>query len=186
MAITSTKPDDGLFRSSLISPTIAESLAPTYILRSLRRSDHESGFLGCLQILTKVGSISEAAWNERYDWMATKGEGTYYIVVIEYQDKVAGTGSVIVERKFVQNLGLVGLIKDLAIAKDHQGKDLGKKLLEALRFIAEEVGCYKCILNCMPNNVGFYARCGYEQSGLEMALYIGEQAAEERTARRIS
>ncbi|KAH7308820.1 hypothetical protein BKA65DRAFT_359854, partial [Rhexocercosporidium sp. MPI-PUGE-AT-0058] len=51
-------------------------------------------------------------------------------------------------------------------------KDLGKKLVEALRFIAAEIGCSKCILNCMEKNVMFYPKCGYEQSGLEMAMYI--------------
>ena len=99
MASHSKTPAQDLFHNSLISPTIAARLAPTYILRPLRKSDYAAGFLDCLQHLTKVGDISEAAWNERYDWMATKGEGTYYIVVIENADKVIGTGTLIVERK---------------------------------------------------------------------------------------
>ncbi|PVH71619.1 hypothetical protein DL98DRAFT_520968 [Cadophora sp. DSE1049] len=99
MASTSTKSDDGLFRSSLLSPTIATSLPPSYILRPLRKSDYASGFLECLQLLSNVGNITEEAWNERFDWMATKGEGTYYVVVVEDQGRVVGTGRLVIELK---------------------------------------------------------------------------------------
>jgi len=172
MASTSAISEDGLFRDTLLSSTLTASLPPSYILRPLRKSDYASGFLDCVQLISDVGSITEKAWNERYDWMATKGEGTYYVVVIEYQGRVVGTGRLIVERKFGRSLGLAGLIKDVAIATDHQGKDLGRMILEALRHIALELGCYKCILNCKPQNVGFYTKCGYENSGFEMALYF--------------
>lgn len=99
MASTSTISEDGLFRDSLLSSTLTASLPPSYILRPLRKSDYTSGFLDCLQLISDVGSITEKAWNERYDWMATKGEGTYYIVVIEHQDQVVGTGRLVIERK---------------------------------------------------------------------------------------
>jgi GNAT superfamily N-acetyltransferase len=54
-----------------------------------------------------------------------------------------GTGALIVERKFIHNLGLVGHIEDIAVAKDQQGKKLGLRIIQALDFVAEKVGCYK-------------------------------------------
>jgi N-acetylglutamate synthase-like GNAT family acetyltransferase len=40
-----------------------------------------------------------------------------------------------------------GHIEDIAIKKDQQGKKLGLKLIEALDYVAEQVGCYKvCLL----------------------------------------
>jgi len=104
--------------------------------------------------------------------MDTQGKGGYYIMVIEDQGKIVTTGALLVERKFIHHLGLVGHIEDIAVAKDQQGKKLGQKMIQALDFVAEKVGCYKCILDCSEANEGFYVKCGYKRAGLEMAHYF--------------
>lgn len=38
---------------------------------------------------------------------------------------------------------MVGHIEDIVVNKDQQGKKLGLRIIEALDFIAEKVGCYK-------------------------------------------
>jgi GNAT superfamily N-acetyltransferase len=100
-------------------------------------------------------------------------KGTYYIVVIVDQKreggKIVGTGTLVVERKLYVNLGVSklqtwrltilsslyklgtqGHIEDIAIKSDQQGKKLGLRLIEALDYIAEKVGCYKvCFLSIM-------------------------------------
>lgn len=166
-----SEPEAGMFTDELISHTIAATLPPTYVLRPLRKSDYAIGFLDVLRVLTTVGDITEEEWNERYDWMNNQGKGGYYIMVIEDQGKIVGTGALLVERKFIHHLGLVGHIEDIAVAKDQQGKKLGLKLIQALDLVAEKVGCYKCILDCSEANEGFYVKCGYKRAGLEMAHY---------------
>lgn len=103
--------------------------------------------------------------------MNGQGKGGYYLLVIEEKGRIVGTGALVVERKFIHHLGLVGHIEDIAVAKDQQGKKFGLKLIQALDFIAEKVGCYKCILDCSEENEGFYLKCGYKRAGLEMAHY---------------
>jgi glucosamine-phosphate N-acetyltransferase len=71
----------------------------------------------------------------------------------------------------IHSLGLVGHIEDIAVAKDQQGKKLGLRLIQALDFVAEKVGCYKTILDCSDTNEGFYVKCGFRRAGLEMAHY---------------
>lgn len=71
----------------------------------------------------------------------------------------------------IHNLGLVGHIEDIAVAKDQQGKKLGLRIIQALDYIAEKVGCYKTILDCSEANEGFYLKCGFKRAGLEMAHY---------------
>ncbi|KFY86731.1 hypothetical protein V500_07434 [Pseudogymnoascus sp. VKM F-4518 (FW-2643)] len=166
-----TKNYAGLFSADLISPTIAASLPESYTIRALEKSDFARGFLDCLRVLTTVGDITEEQWNERYDWMDTQGNGGYFLLVIEDQGRIVGTGALIVERKFIHNLGLVGHIEDIAVAKDQQGKKLGLKIIQALDFIAAKVGCYKSILDCSEANEGFYVKCGFKRAGLEMAHY---------------
>lgn len=131
-----------LFSHDLISPTVVSALPLGYSIRPLQQSDFHHGFLDVLKVLTSVGDISEAAWDERLNWMR-KCEGTYHILVVLDGSKVVGTGALIVERKFIHNLGLVGHIEDIAVARDQQGKKLGLRIIQALDYVAEKIGCYK-------------------------------------------
>lgn len=74
----------------------------------------------------------------------------------------------------IHHLGLVGHIEDIAVAKDQQGKKLGLRIIQALDYVAENVGCYKTILDCSEANEGFYVKCGFKRAGLEMAHYYGQ------------
>jgi glucosamine-phosphate N-acetyltransferase len=93
--------EQGLFSTELISPEVASALPEGYIVRALRRSDYDTGFLDCLRVLTTVGDISETQFDERYQWMAS--QDGYYILVVEDSSSgkgvVVGTGALIVERK---------------------------------------------------------------------------------------
>ncbi|EQK98476.1 acetyltransferase [Ophiocordyceps sinensis CO18] len=162
--------EDGLFSPNLISPEVVAALPEGYKLRALRKSDRDTGFLECLRVLTTVGDISQADFEAQYDRMGQ--QGGYYIIVIEDQRAaVVATGALIVERKFIHNLGAVGHIEDIAVAKDQQGKKLGLRLIQALEFVAERIGCYKSILDCSDANEGFYVKCGFRRAGLQMAHY---------------
>lgn len=72
----------------------------------------------------------------------------------------------------IHNFGTIGHIEDISIAKEHQGKGLGKLLINSLDAVAQSVGCYKCILDCSPENSGFYSKCGYSGCGTEMSHYF--------------
>ncbi|OCK78647.1 acyl-CoA N-acyltransferase [Lepidopterella palustris CBS 459.81] len=166
----STDPHAALFSPSLISPSVLAALPEGYTCRPLQRADYHNGFLDVLRVLTTVGDISEEKWNERFEWMARRGD-EYFLLAITDGTKVVGTGALIVERKFIHNLGLVGHIEDIAVAKDQQGKKLGLRIIQALDYVAEKVGCYKTILDCSEANEGFYVKCGFKRAGLEMAHY---------------
>ncbi|KUI57077.1 Glucosamine 6-phosphate N-acetyltransferase [Cytospora mali] len=167
---TTSNMEVGLFGDELISPDVAAALPQGYKIRALRQSDYHAGFLECLRVLTTVGDISEDQFTQRYEWIK-KQDGGYYILVIEDGGKVVGTGALIVERKFIHSLGSVAHIEDIAVAQDQQGKKLGLRLIQALDFIADKVGCYKTILDCSEANEGFYIKCGFKRAGLEMAHY---------------
>lgn len=160
-----------LFAPSLISPDVLAALPEGYSCRPLQRTDYHAGFLDVLRVLTTVGDISEEKWDERFEWMAKRGDEYFLLVIVDGEGKVVGTGALIVERKFIHNLGLVGHIEDIAVAKDQQGKKLGLRIIQALDYVAGKVGCYKTILDCSEANEGFYVKCGFKRAGLEMAHY---------------
>ncbi|KAL2256427.1 hypothetical protein VTK26DRAFT_1694 [Humicola hyalothermophila] len=163
-----------LFPAEYLSPEVQAALPEGYKLRALRRTDYELGFLDCLRVLTSVGDIPKDKFEERFDWILRQ-DGTYFIIVIEDTNttptRIVGTGAVVLERKFIHNLGSVGHIEDIAVAKDQQGKKLGLRIIQALDYIAKQAGCYKTILDCSEHNEGFYVKCGFRRAGLEMAHY---------------
>jgi glucosamine-phosphate N-acetyltransferase len=138
---TLTEPE--LFSRDLISPAVQAALPEGYTIRPLRKSDYEAGFLDVLRVLTTVGDVTPEQWAERYDWMAKRGDEYFLLCITDGSSKVVGTGALVVERKFIHNLGLVGHIEDIAVAKDQQGKKLGLRLIHALDYVAEKTGCYK-------------------------------------------
>ncbi|KAE9382195.1 putative glucosamine 6-phosphate N-acetyltransferase 1 [Stipitochalara longipes BDJ] len=169
-----------LFSPSLIPPPIHFSLPEGFICRPLQRSDFRYRHLDVLRDLAHVGDITEEQWIERFDDMK-QCNGTYFILVFVDQRKeaepmVIGTGTLMIEKKFLCSLGKQGHIEDVAIAKDYQGKKLGMLMIEALDKISEQVGSYKTILDCRPEKEGFYLKCGYERRGLEMHHYHGSVA----------
>ena len=92
-----------LFSPNLISEQVQKALPEGYKCRPLRRSDFHHGFLDVLRILTTVGDISEARWDERYEWMSKRSD-EYFLLVIEDLSResgkrIVGTGALIVERK---------------------------------------------------------------------------------------
>lgn len=86
-------------------------------------------------------------WDERYAWMSARNDEYYLLCITDSSNAIVGTGALLVERKFIHQLGLVGHIEDIAVAKDQQGKKLGLRIIQALDFVAEKVGCYKV---CFP------------------------------------
>ena len=135
--------DKPLFSPSLLSPTVISLLPENYTLRPLRRSDYSNGFLDVLRVLTSVGEFSMEDWNARYEWMAKRNDEYFLLVICNEEGRVVGTGSLIVERKFIHSLGMVGHVEDIAIEKGQQGNKLGLRMIQALDYMAKRVGCYK-------------------------------------------
>lgn len=196
---------NSLFPATLISPTVLSALPENYTLRPLSRTDFSRGFLDVLRVLTSVGDVTQEEFEQRFDEMksgnnvAGGGAGYHVLAILDGEDRVVGTGALVVEKKLsvsllppytflmtnadrrilsnsIHHLGLVGHIEDIAVAKDQQGKKLGLRIIQALDFVAEKVGCYKTILDCSEANEGFYVKCGFKRAGLEMAHYYDGRA----------
>ncbi|KAL6574996.1 Glucosamine-phosphate N-acetyltransferase-like protein [Orobanche minor] len=142
-------------------------------VRKLERSDKQKGFIELLQQLTVCGSISEKAFEERFQEIAECGDG-HLICVIEdnCSGKIVGTGSVFIEKKFIRNCGKVGHIEDVVVDSSFRGKQLGKKIIGFLSDHARGMGCYKVILDCSVENRSFYERCGFKQKEVQMVKFF--------------
>jgi len=98
----------------------------------------------------------------------------HQIHVLEEKESglIVGTGTLFIEDKFLRNYGKVGHIEDIVVHSDYRGYGLGKIMIEHLTKQAKMAGCYKCILDCSDDNVGFYEKCGYVKKGAQMGAYF--------------
>ena len=96
---------------------------------------------------------------------------TSEIWIIELNNKIIATGTIIYEHKFIHNLSICAHIEDVCIDNNYRGQNYGIKIVEHLIKQAEKKGCYKVILDCDENLYNFYNKCGLEKKGIQMAKY---------------
>jgi glucosamine-phosphate N-acetyltransferase len=119
--------------------------------------------------------LSKEAFNRRFEELYAANQvwpSTLVVVILDENERVATTGTLLLERKFLRAAAIAGHIEDIAVRPDQQGKGLGRLLIEALTGIAQRQGCYKVILDCEERNVPFYEKCAYERAGVEMKKYL--------------
>ncbi|KAI7877232.1 acyl-CoA N-acyltransferase [Lichtheimia hyalospora FSU 10163] len=162
-----------LFPYKLISCDVQDALPDGYIIRPLQRDDYDKGFVNVLAQLSTTGEISNETFQARFDLM--KRLGTYYIVCIEAEGVIVACATLIVEHKFLHECGQSGHIEDVVVDGTQRGKRLGIRLIDQLKYMAQAVGCYKIILDCLQHNVTFYERCGLEVSQVQMTHYFHAQ-----------
>ena len=81
---------------------------------------------------------------------------------------MVGVASMVTINKLIRGGNRVALIEDVAVSKRMGSRGLGKMLIEKLKDLAVEKGCYKTILNCSEDNIGFYEKCGFYQKEVQM------------------
>lgn len=139
-------------------------------IRDLQAEDYDHGFIELIGQLTKAGNIPKEKFVERLNFLNAKND--YIIkVIVDNTGKVVGTGSLVIEYKFIHECASKGHIEDIVIDESMRGKHLGKFLIEELVTISKERGCYKVALCCKDDLVGFYEKCGLIMAEREMILY---------------
>lgn len=136
--------------------------------RQLEEEDYYKGFLNLLQQLTDINpdNITFEKFKDYYNLIKNK------IFVIEKDNKIIATGSILIEHKFIHDLSQIGHIEDVVVSSDYRGFGLGKLIIKKLVDYCEKEKCYKVILDCAENNVKFYEKCGFENKGIQMSYYF--------------
>lgn len=145
------------------------SLPEGYTFRKVEQSDFSNNYVQVLKVLTTVGDIIESGFQDLVQHWQSLPEIYYPRVITNESGTIVATGMLFVERKLIHSFGKVGHIEDIAVASSEQGKKLGLAIITRLSQMAQEAGCYKVILDCSTDNVGFYEKCGYKDAGIEMA-----------------
>jgi len=140
-----------------------------FSLRYLQKEDYDKGYLDLLSQLTTVTTMDREKFCENLDKI---NETTTNIFVIEEENKIIATATLVFEIKFIHDCGKVAHLEDVVIDQEFRGCGLGKKLIESVIKIAKARSCYKIICNCSDNLINFYAKCGFERKNVQMAIYF--------------
>jgi ribosomal protein S18 acetylase RimI-like enzyme len=100
-------------------------------------------------------------------WNILDNEQIHYFVA-EQGGRIVGVASLVIINKLIRGGNRVGLIEDVAVSKFAGSRGIGRALIEKLKNKSVEKGCYKTILNCSEDNIGFYEKCGFYQKEVQM------------------
>ncbi|GLJ22475.1 hypothetical protein SUGI_0423190 [Cryptomeria japonica] len=142
-----------------------------FTLRRLEASDYAKGFLDLLGQLSVCGQVSQEEFTKRFEELQSLGDDHFVCVIEDLQSaRIVATGAVFVERKFLRTCGKAGHIEDVVVDSSVRGKHLGHKIMNFLTQYAKNAGCYKVILDCSMENEGFYEKCGFKNTNIQMSL----------------
>mmetsp|Transcript_32588 Transcript_32588/g.81680 ORF Transcript_32588/g.81680 Transcript_32588/m.81680 type:complete len:185 (+) Transcript_32588:164-718(+) len=172
-----------LFSASLLHPV---PISPNFVIRPLRRDDFDRGYMKLLAQLTSVGKVTKEQFERRFDELQ-QTPGIYYIIVVEdvFSKNVVGSGTLVIEPKFIHNCGKSGHLEDIVVDSEHRGNQLGRYIIEQLKLIAHHAGCYKCLLDCSEKNVNFYEKCDFAVKDLQMVHYFTTNASRSAVRSRL-
>lgn len=140
------------------------------IIRNLHKDDYHKNYLELLKQLTSIDP-KEISSN-KFTKFINKLDDNHQIVVIEDNNKIIGTVTILIENKLIHNMGKVGHIEDVIVDNAFRGMGLGKILINKALDVGKIKECYKMLLACSEDNKPFYEKCGFIPKELEMALYF--------------
>ncbi|MFY7728214.1 MAG: GNAT family N-acetyltransferase [Flavobacterium sp.] len=143
-------------------------------IHQVKQIQHQ--YMALLSELTTVNALTTNVFLrciERINEM-----GTIIVGVIKEENipfRIVATGTLIVEPKLIHGGRCVGHIEDVVVASDMRRQGVGQKLLNILKCIARENGCYKVILDCDDHLCPVYEKNGLQRRGIQMAEYFCEE-----------
>lgn len=147
-----------------------------YNIRKIESSDYNKGYV---QLLQKFASFETPIKQSEFtNFISTNAKASAqtnaqtnitHILVIEDTNtkQIVGAGTIFILPKLHNNVNNMGFIQDVVIEEQLRGKGLGKQLVNKLLELGKQLKCYKVILNCNPNNEGFYSKLGFNKKGFE-------------------
>ena len=141
-------------------------------IRPLESGDINKGYFELLSQLTSAEKPSEEDFIKRVEEI-NKRNCEKIIVCENLSDKkIIGTITIIIELKFIHNLGKVAHVEDFVVDSNYRGLHLGTKLMNLAKDLAKKENCYKIILDCNEKLKTFYEKFDFIQNNYSMQLYF--------------
>lgn len=132
------------------------------IIREFKYDDIKNGLL---ETYREVWFLTEITEETLTQWL---NNDNYMVVAEDENGEIVGTCTLHLQKKFIRDGGVAGLIEDVAVRESLRGQNVGSLLVQKAIEIAKEKQCYKVILSCFPERVEFYKRNGFIQESITM------------------
>lgn len=137
-----------------------------YIIRKLHEDDYE-------KYLKLINQFRPTKFTkDKYLEILNKININSEIWIIELNNELVGTGTILYEYKFIHDICILSHIEDICIDENHRSQKFGKILVDHLINEATQKNCYKITLYCSEELEKFYKFCNFEKKGIQMAIYI--------------
>lgn len=137
-------------------------------IRRILEQDMESVIL---LLKNNISSFSPPKEEYPHIWENfSKQQNVISVVALLPTDIVIGYGSLMIETKI--RGGRVAHIEDIVSDPKHQRLGVGSAILDALKKIALEFGCYRANLSCNDGNISFYKKNGYSLHEHAMVMQL--------------
>ena len=136
------------------------------IIRRLTLSDYNR-FLPLIQDFRET-QFTENEFKERLEMIEKNSE----IFVMEDNNQLIATATIIYEYKFIFSLAILAHIEDVCVKKSISQRYKDKHFF--FHFPPNQIkekGCYKITLNCSDSNEDFYVKCGFKHTGNQMVKF---------------
>ena len=132
------------------------------IIRRLQYSDINNYII----LIKKFRNIelNEKQFNETLNKIKENGD----IIICEFDNKIVGTLTVLIEQKFIHNYAKYGHIEDIFVDPEYQKKGIASKLIQEGINICKSEKCLKCKLNCYQNLEQLYLKNNFSINGISM------------------
>jgi len=130
-----------------------------------------------LSLLSELSVVSDLDTNMYLEHVKKiSSMGTIFVSYIDtpLSDNfdIIASGTIIIEPKLIRGGKSIGHIEDIVVKSTHRGKQISKDILDMLKTIARGKNCYKVILDCNEEVKKVYNRSGFEEKGIQMAIYF--------------
>ena len=88
----------------------------------------------------------------------------------DLSNNIVAIGSLIIEKKFIRNLAILGRIEDIVVDNKVRNQGIGSKIISHLISRAKSKGCYKVRLTCQEKLQPFYQKLGFVSIDTSMSL----------------
>lgn len=98
----------------------------------------------------------------------TKQYPFFKVYVAVFENKVVGTFELLIMDNLAHRGVPSGIIEDVAVSKDYQGKGIGKEMMRYAMKVCKDLGCYKVTLSSnlkRENAHRFYESLGFIKHG---------------------
>jgi len=137
-------------------------------IRTINTNDFNKNYI---QLINQLSNSTAITKNQFIKYIEALSDN-HQIYVLEKNNIIIGSITIIIEPKLIHQLKNVCHIEDLIIDKNYRGQGLSKELLMYAKNIAKINNCYKIILNCNESLEKFYSKNKFFKSSLQMRFNI--------------